>query len=145
MKNRFSEKPSLNNLSHIYELYEESGSEDKNIEVNKKGENKKNAKESSYTNTDRHKEKSKPSYQRMKNPSIIMKSQKNWEKEEALVTKEMALSNLVKNIFIGDSAAISHMTSNKMGVYSLVAINRSVMIGNGQRIICTHNGIGCHL
>ena len=55
-KNRFFEKPSLNNFSHIYELYEESGSEDKNIKVNEKGENKKNVKESSYTNTDEHKE-----------------------------------------------------------------------------------------
>ena len=40
----------------------------------------------------------------------------------------MALSNLGKNIFIGDSAATSHMTSNKMGVYNLVSINGSVMI-----------------
>ena len=38
---------------------------------------------------------------------------KKGENEEALVTKEMALSNLGKNIFIGDSAATSHMTSNK--------------------------------
>ena len=27
-----------------------------------------------------------------------------------------------------------------MGVYSLIPINGSVMIGNGQSIICTHNG-----
>ena len=52
----------------------------------------------------------------------------------------MALSNLGKNIFIGDSAATSHMTSNKIGVYNLIPINRSVMIGNGQGIICTHKG-----
>ena len=52
----------------------------------------------------------------------------------------MALSNLGKNIFIGDSAATSHMTSNKFRVYNLVPINRSVMIGNGQRISCTHKG-----
>ena len=39
---------------------------------------------------------------------------KKWRKnEKALVTKEMALSNLGKNIFIGDSAATSHMTSTK--------------------------------
>ena len=50
----------------------------------------------------------------------------------------MVLSNLGKNIFIGDSAATSHMTSNKTGVYSLVPIKGSVMIGNGQSIICTH-------
>ena len=50
----------------------------------------------------------------------------------------MALSNLGKNIFIGDSAATSHMTSNKMGVYTLIPIKGSIMIGNGQSIICTH-------
>ena len=66
---------------------------------------------------------------------------RNVEKnEKALVTKEMALSNLGKNIFIGDSAATSHMTSNKMGVYNLIPINGSVMIGNGQSISCTHKG-----
>ena len=62
------------------------------------------------------------------------------ENEKALVTKEMALSNLGKNIFICDSAATSHMTSNKMGVYNLIPINRTVIIGNGQSISCTHRG-----
>ena len=52
----------------------------------------------------------------------------------------MTLSNLGKNILIGDSAATSHMTSNKMGVYSLAPIKGSVMIGNGQSIICIHKG-----
>ena len=52
----------------------------------------------------------------------------------------MALSNLGENIFIGDSAATSHMTSNKKGVYNLVPINGSVMIGNGKSISCTHKG-----
>ena len=52
----------------------------------------------------------------------------------------MGLSNLGENIFIGDSAATSHMTSNKMGVYNLVPINGSVMIGNGESISCTHKG-----
>ena len=52
----------------------------------------------------------------------------------------MALSNLGKNIFIGDSAATSHMTSNKMGVHNLIPINGSVVIGNGQSISCTHKG-----
>ena len=52
----------------------------------------------------------------------------------------MALSNLGKKTFIGDSGATSHMTSNKMGVYSLIPINGSVMIGNGQSISCTHKG-----
>ena len=52
----------------------------------------------------------------------------------------MTLSNLGKNIFIGDSAGTSHMTSNKMGVYNLIPIKRSVMIGNRQSMICTHKG-----
>ena len=52
----------------------------------------------------------------------------------------MELSHLGKNIFIGDSAATSHMTSNKMGVYDLVSIKGSVMIGNGKSISCTHKG-----
>ena len=52
----------------------------------------------------------------------------------------MALSNLGENMFIGDSAASSHMTSNKLGVNNLVPINGSVIIGNGQSISCTHKG-----
>ena len=52
----------------------------------------------------------------------------------------MELSHLGKNIFIGDSAATSHMTSNKMGVYDLVPIKGSVMIGNWKSISCTHRG-----
>ena len=52
----------------------------------------------------------------------------------------MTLSNLGKNIFIRDSAATSHKTSNKMGAYNLIPIKGSVMIGNGQSIICTHKG-----
>ena len=67
-------------------------------------------------------------------------SRKKGENEKALVTKEMELSHLGKNIFIGDSAATSHMTSNKMGVYDLVPIKGSVMIGNGRSISCTHRG-----
>ena len=52
----------------------------------------------------------------------------------------MALSILGKNIFIGDSAATSHMTRNGIGLYCLVPISRSVMIGNGQSISCTNKG-----
>ena len=51
--------------------------------------------------------------------------------------KEMGLSNLGENIFIGDSGDTSHMTCNKTGVYNLVPINGSVMIGNRKSIICT--------
>ena len=32
------------------------------------------------------------------------------------------------------------MTSRKLGVYDLVPINGSVMIGNGKSICCTHKG-----
>ena len=32
------------------------------------------------------------------------------------------------------------MTNRKMGVYDLVPINGSVMIGNGKSISCTHKG-----
>ena len=79
----------------------------------------------------------------MRNHHDIPRKQKS---EKALVTKEMALSNLEENIFIGDSAATIHMTCNKMGVHKLVHIKRSVMIGNGQSISCTHKGeTGCLL
>ena len=53
----------------------------------------------------------------------------------------MGLRYLEKTYFIGDSAATSHMTSRKLGVYDLVPINGSVMIGNGKSISCTHKGI----
>ena len=65
---------------------------------------------------------------------------KKGDNEKALVTNEMGLNYLGKSIFIGDSAATSHMTSTTMGVYNLVPINGSVMIGNGKSIKCTHKG-----
>ena len=37
---------------------------------------------------------------------------KNDEKDQALVTNEMTLSNIGNDIFIDDSAATSHMTNN---------------------------------
>ena len=67
-------------------------------------------------------------------------NKKKGENGKDLVTKEMAMSNLGGNIFVGDSAASSHMTSIKLVVYNLVPINGSVMIGNGQSISCTHKG-----
>ena len=67
-------------------------------------------------------------------------SRKNDEFDRALVTKEMTLSNIGNDIFIGDSAATCHMMSNKTGVYNLTPIRGSVMIGNGERISCTHKG-----
>ena len=65
---------------------------------------------------------------------------KNDENDQALVSNEMTLSNIGSDIFIGDSAATSHMTNNKPGVYDLILIRGSVMIGNGESISCTHKG-----
>ena len=56
MESRLFEKPTLNNLNHVYKLYEESGSDNENIEDTVKGENKKNSKEKGYTNMDKEKE-----------------------------------------------------------------------------------------
>ena len=66
--------------------------------------------------------------------------QKNDENDQALVSNEMTLSSIGTDIFIGDSAATSHMTNNKTGVYDLIPIRGSVMIGNGESISCTHKG-----
>ena len=66
--------------------------------------------------------------------------QKNDENDQALVSNEMTLSSIGKDIFIGDSAATSHMTNNRTGVYDLIPIRGSVMIGNGESISCTHKG-----
>ena len=80
-------------------------------------------------------------------PKKIQKTQddhekrvKNEENDQALVSNEMTLSSFGKDIFIGDSAATSHMTNNRTGVYDLVPIRGSVMIGNGESISCTHKG-----
>ena len=53
----------------------------------------------------------------------------------------MQVQKLEKGIFEGDSAATSHMTSDMTGLYNLQKISGSVMIGNGQNIRCTHNGL----
>ena len=63
---------------------------------------------------------------------------KNDENDQALVSKERTLSNTGNDIFIGDSAATSHMTNKKTRVYDLTPIRGSVMIGNGESINCTH-------
>ena len=60
VETRLNEEPALNNLNHVYELYEESGSDNENIVDFVKGEKKKNLKEKDYTNTDEEKE-GKPS------------------------------------------------------------------------------------
>ena len=66
--------------------------------------------------------------------------EKNDEHDQALVSNEMTLSSIGKDIFIGDSAAASHMTNNRTGVSDLVPIRGSVMIRNGESISCTHKG-----
>ena len=139
VENRLIEEPTLNNLNHVYKLYKESGSDTDHIEDSLKGENKKNLKEEDYSIMDEKKEGKQADLLNKKNPRHHHDiPRKKGENEKALVTKEMALSNLGKNTFIGDSAATSHMMSNKLGVYNLVPINGSAMIGNGQSISCTH-------
>ena len=139
-KNRLIEEPTLNNLNQIYELYKESGSDNDYIEDSLKGENKKNLKEEDYTNMDEKKEGKRADLLNQEKPRYHHDIPKKGENEKALVTKEMALSKIGKNIFIGNSADTSHMKSNKLGLYNLVPINLSVMIGNGQSISCTHKG-----
>ena len=56
VKNRHFEEPTLINLNHVYKLYEDSGSDNENLEEIVKGENKKNSKERSYTNMEKGKE-----------------------------------------------------------------------------------------
>ena len=62
-------------------------------------------------------------------------------KELAFHMNESQIQKLEKGIFIGDSAATSHMTSDMTGLYNLQKISRSVMIGNGQNIRCIHKGL----
>ena len=56
MRNRFVEEPSLNSINHVFEVYEESGSDVDYIEDSLMGENKMNSKEDNYTNMDEEKE-----------------------------------------------------------------------------------------
>ena len=86
------------------------------------------------------------------NPKKVKKTQddhknqqKNDENDQALVSNEMTVSSIGNDIFIGDSAATSHMTNNSTGVYDLVLIRGSVMIGNGESISCTPRQAGCYL
>ena len=55
-RNRLIEEPSLNNPNHVFEMYEESGSDVDHLEDFSKGESKKNSKEDNYTNMDEKKE-----------------------------------------------------------------------------------------
>ena len=55
-RNRLIEEPSLNNPNHVFEMYEESGSDVDRLEDSLKGQNKKNSKEDDYANMDEEKE-----------------------------------------------------------------------------------------
>ena len=139
--NRPAEIPSLNNLKYEIDIYGETGNDYEHIEDFPKGKNKKNSKEHKYTKRDKKKEGKQADLLKSKTTRYHHEIPRNeGENEIALVTKEMGLNYLEKNIFIGDSAATSHMTNRKMGVYDLVPINGSVMIGNGKSISCTHKG-----
>ena len=140
-RNRPIEVPSLNNPNHVFDTYGESDSDVIYIEDFLKGEARKNSKEHDYANMDLEKEGKQADLQDLNITRYHHEiSRKKGENEKALVTKEMGLGFLEKNIFIGDSAATSHMTNRKLGVYDLVPINGSVMIGNGKSISCTHRG-----
>ena len=135
-RNRPIEVPFLNNPNHVFEIYGESDSDVNHIEDFSKA-----SKEYDYTNMDVKKEGKQADLQELNKTRYHHDiPRKKGENEKALVTKEMGLRHLGKNIFIGDSAATSHMTSRKVGVYDLVPINGSVMIGNGKSISCTHKG-----
>ena len=56
VSNKLIQEPSLNNLNHVFEVYEESGSDVDYIEDSLKGENIKNLKGDNYTNMDEKKE-----------------------------------------------------------------------------------------
>ena len=113
VKNRPLERPSLINLNHSSNIYKESGSENDNAEENKRGKNRKNM-EITYTKIGSNDSGEQAKLQKIQKPKNDHKKARNeGGNEKALVTKEMTLSNLGKNSFIGDSAATSHMTSNK--------------------------------
>ena len=86
-------------------MYEESGSDVDHLEDFLKGESKKNSKEDNYTNMDEEKEGKQADLLRSKITQYDHNiPRKKGENEKALVMKEMELSHLGKNIFIGDSA-----------------------------------------
>ena len=62
VRNRLIEEPSLNILNHVFEVYEESGSDVDYIEDSFEGENKKNLKEDNYTKKDGERKESKSTY-----------------------------------------------------------------------------------
>ena len=137
--NRPTEMPSLNYPNHEIDIYGETGSDAEHVGDPRKRMNKKNSKEHKYTKKDEEKEGKRADLLKSETTRYHHDIPRNKAKnEKALVTKEMGLNYLGKNIFIGDSAATSHMTGTKVGVYNLTPISGSVMIGNGKSIKCTH-------
>ena len=140
-RNRPIKVPSLNNPNHVFDINGESDSDVTYIEDFSKGEARKNSKEYDYANMDLEKEGKQADLQELNITRYRHDiPRKKGENEKALVTKEMGLGFFEKNSFIDDSAATSHMTNRKLGVYDLVPIKGSVMIGNGKSISCTHKG-----
>ena len=83
-RNRLVEEPSLINLNHVFEVYEESGSDVDYIEDSLKGENKKNSKEENYTTMDENKEGKRADLLKLENHDIIMIFQEKKEKMRKL-------------------------------------------------------------
>ena len=86
VKKWFFEKPSLVNLSYVSKFYEESGSEYKNIEENRKVENKRNVKESSNTNINRCKKGKQAEIQKNEKTKEHHETPRNGEKMRKLLS-----------------------------------------------------------
>ena len=96
-RNRPIEVPSLNNPTHVFDIYGESYSDVNYIDDFSKGEDKKNSIEYDYTNMDVKKEGKQADLQK----SNIMRyhhdiPRKQGENEKAPVTKEMGLGFVEK-------------------------------------------------
>ena len=138
-RNRPIEVPSLNNTNHVFDIYGESDSDVIYIRDFLKGEARKNSKEYDYTNIDLEKEGKQADLQELNITGYIVTiSQEKKVKMRKLWSRRKWGWDSLKKHFIGDSAATSHMTNRKLGVYDLVPINGSVMFGNGKSISCTH-------
>ena len=87
-KNRPFERPSLVNLNYGSKMYEESGSENDNIEENEKGENEneKNTKESTYTNISSYQKGKQPKQHKIKKPKNDHEIPRNQEKMRKLLS-----------------------------------------------------------
>ena len=76
VKNRLIEEPSQNTLNHVFEVYEESGSDIDYIEDSLKGENKRKSKEENYTNMDEKKEGKRADLLKLEKPQYHEKMRK---------------------------------------------------------------------